>query len=297
MEYLDNRNIHYDSGGKNISHSGSWVGTQCPFCDDQSNHLGINLDSKAISCWRCSNTKGKSIRDYIHEIEKCSWPQVDNILAQFQNTDKFSTGLPTDEPIKPLYTPGEILPPEATKHFSPLHISFLQSRGFGPETTINKYNLYATSIAGDFKFRIIIPITMDNKLVSYVGRDITGRSGLPYKNCPEGKSPLSVKDCIYNIDTVKDTAVAVEGILDVWRVGDGTICIFGTMFTSKQLRMMHGIKKLFVLFDSDANDWGMHFAYQVTNVVPEIVLLQLSEGDPCELNEEGVKKLREEVFK
>ena len=53
IKYLQSRHINYTEEGKNVSEG--WIGIRCVFpgCEDMSNHLGIHLESKVISCWVC----------------------------------------------------------------------------------------------------------------------------------------------------------------------------------------------------------------------------------------------------
>ncbi|KKK72386.1 hypothetical protein LCGC14_2904360, partial [marine sediment metagenome] len=80
--YFENRNISYSTEGKNVTEG--WCNIECPFpfCDDPSNHMGINLESKLFSCWACGEKGGMD--RLIQELEGCSWPESQLILSQFQ---------------------------------------------------------------------------------------------------------------------------------------------------------------------------------------------------------------------
>ena len=52
INYLENREIDYHKAGeKNVGKG--WININCPFCDDPSWHLGINLKSKFFNCYIC----------------------------------------------------------------------------------------------------------------------------------------------------------------------------------------------------------------------------------------------------
>jgi hypothetical protein len=72
IEYLDDKNISYSTSGKNVS--SGWIGISCPFCGDSSNHLGINLESKVFSCWKCGE-KGNFIK-LAMELEGLSFKEI-----------------------------------------------------------------------------------------------------------------------------------------------------------------------------------------------------------------------------
>ena len=66
--WLEDQNISYSKEGKNISNG--WIGINCVFCQDTSNHLGITPNNR-ITCWKCG-TKG-DIVTLIKEVEQCSF--------------------------------------------------------------------------------------------------------------------------------------------------------------------------------------------------------------------------------
>jgi len=55
IELLEEHDIQFWRTGKNVSRG--WVGLQCPFCDDDSNHLGIHKKSLRCRCWKCGGHK------------------------------------------------------------------------------------------------------------------------------------------------------------------------------------------------------------------------------------------------
>ena len=296
LRYLEDRGIYYTTEGKNIS-SEEWVGVSCPFCGDRSNHLGINRNNKAIHCWRC-NPKTKTIRHYIQQTERCSWSKIDEIIEKFQDRTlaHLEVGKIREPSTKPI-----MLPKEATKHFPDTHIDFLNRRGFPAEQTINRYDLYACRFTGNFKYRLIAPVYLDNELVTFVGRDITNQSEDRYKNAPIEQSKLPAKETLYNIDSVKDTAIIVEGITDVWRMGDGCVATFGTVFTDAQVKMFEGVKRAFIMFDSEEKDSNApiqaeKLGYALSSVVPHVEVLSLEKGDPADLSVQEVAEIRYEIF-
>jgi len=68
----------------------------------------------------------------------------------------------------------------------------------------------------DYNKRIFIPFIENGKLVYFLARDFTGKSGLRYKNPPN----LDSKDFVYNIDKFEDTIVICEGVFDAISVSE-----------------------------------------------------------------------------
>jgi hypothetical protein len=289
IAYLEDRDIKYTTEGKNTTRG--WVNIQCPFpfCDDHSNHCGINLDTKLFSCWKCGE-KG-SIVKLIHALETCSWAQAHSIVKQFHS---YLSPNIIEEDWKP---PQQIkIPSGVVKEFSPLHKEYLIQRGFDPDYLIQKYHLLAGGPVGFFKFRIIIPYLLDHEPVTYSGRDITGKAKSKYRHLPNNQAILPAKKTLYNLDTVKDgKCILVEGVTDVWRIGDGCVATSGTQVTSEQILMLsdYGIKKLLIAFDNDAIDEADKLAIKCSAVIPEVKVAELPAGkDPCDLEEKEIKELK-----
>ena len=287
QEYLDNKGIPYYDSGENVSQG--WIGIECLFCNDQLNHLGINLLSKTFSCFKCGE-KG-SLLKLICEIENCGRSEALRIINLYE--DQYT---PFYIPPKKQLSDRVFLPKQISKNFTGIFENFLLNRGFIPNEIIKKYNLYTCHYTGDFKYRIIIPIYVNKELISFVGRDVTGKVQLSYKNAPIEQSKMSVKSVLYNIDSVKETVIIVEGITDVWRIGDGAVATFGTKYTSDQISMLNGIEKAYIMYDVDAPLEAEKLAYDVAGIVPNVEILTLEKGDPCDLSIKEVAKLRYEIF-
>lgn len=288
--YLDDRGINYTAQGKNVSRD--FIGTACPFCGDKSNHLGINLSTKKMTCWRCGS---HHISEYIREIEECSWNRLSKIVNQFQEQEYRSKKRPDskyeNESVK--------LPVGCSSKLSQSHIAYLEKRRFDPKKSIEKYSLMACNNVGKFKFRIIIPIFQNNRMVSYVGRDITEQAKLKYLNSTEEDSIIPVKSSLYAVNPIRDTAVIVEGIFDAWRIGKGAIATLGIQFSKEQVLQFKelGLKRVFIMYDGEpeAIKQAHKLAYALGAIVPDIQILELDEGDPDSLSDQDVFNLKRDI--
>ena len=290
-DFFDEYNIEYWTTGKNVSDG--WVNVQCPFCDDSSNHCGIRKNDLRINCWKCG---GHRFFNLITTLTGISFNEAKSL--------RLSLSRAGFDP--PLMTAGNgpgthvIYPPESTIHFPKPHKEYLRSRGFPPLKTIRKYKLRAVHTIGKYKFRIIIPIFMDRKLVSFTSRDITDQQEPKYFHLEKKKSIVDPKNAIYNYDTVTPNtdAILVEGPIDVWKMGDGAISIFGVHHTERQLILLKRkkIRKLFLLFDNDKD--GRKAAKRLSTIlaplvqVLEVVTLQKIH-DPGELSTTNVEVIKD----
>jgi hypothetical protein len=288
--WLDDRGIDYDTEGKNVS--SGWIGINCPFCgDDPSNHLGINLTTKRISCWRCGTND--SIKRLIVDTDQCSWSQANRTISRF--IDPAAGVLPWE----PRVTAGQVkFPEEATKEFAPGHIDFLESRGFDPDEVVKKYDLYATWVAERHSFSIIAPIYHHHEMMSFVARDVLGFRDPKYVNASKEESVMPAKTLLYNADRMGHTALVVEGITDVWRIGDGAVATFGTMWTVAQVAKLSGLKHVYVLFDADeqAQESARNLCNALALLVNGTTILKLDKGDPADMPEDDVRHLKREIF-
>ncbi len=286
-QYLDNRKINYKTSGKNTSPN--WVEIKCvfPACNDPSTHLGINLTSGIYNCWACGS-KGH-IEKIIKEIDGCSandaYKIANDLLLNSQKRIEIISQVDLVE-----------LPKEATKEFPKLHLDYLKKRRYNPNYVIKKYNLYACHQVGEFSYRIIIPIYMNNKLISFVAKDVTDKQKVPYKNLLEEKSIFSVKESLYEIDAIKNKVVIVEGPLDQWRIGNGSVCTFGTQFTHSQIHILaeKRLEEVIILYDFE--DKAIKQAKKLANIlslfINKVEVWELNQGDPDTMDQKDLMEVK-----
>lgn len=297
QRFLEDEFIEYHTSGKNVQKG--WIGIKCPFCLDTSNHCGINPEWETFKCWICKES-GYVVK-LVRQIRACSWEEAKTLTARYTS----------DNDVRmPLYLNGDnnspktvtctFLPTETLKHFPEPHREYLISRNFDPDKLIRKYELKATGPFGDYRMRIIIPILVKSKLVSFTARDITDNAEIRYKDCEIDKSVIPVKNCLYNIDRVRTRKVLiVEGATDVWRIGDGAVATMTTEFTERQVLLLSelGVETVFTMFDAgyEAQKRAKELLAMLPPKIRNRENIALSEGDPAELSEEDVKYLRKDI--
>lgn len=287
IEVFQDHGVRVWRSGKNVS--SGWIGLNCPFCGDDKNHLGIRLKDLRCRCWRCGKHSLVSVFSECLSVTKNEASKLIKDLDKnfdYDEPDEIDdTKRKNDFYIK--------LPPEAETHFPKEHLDYLRNRDFPPLRTIRQYRLRAVRHIGPYKFRIIIPIILNGRIISFTSRDITGLSGLRYKAANKNIYP-NPKHYIYNLDSVSHGAknvILVEGPTDVWRLGAGSISLFGVQEHGQQIIHLarKKIKTLHILFDND--DAGRRNAVKLANnirsFVREINILSLTEvADPGLLTRE-----------
>ena len=293
-EYLDSRGIAYDQEGKNVQ--SGWIAMQCLYCDDHSNHLGIDLDSKGINCWRCP-AKGTVIK-LIMTLDKCSFPQAILTVEQFSNSRVYVDRKPTHISHLTAKPQHVTLPDIANNSLNEIHRRFLIKRRFDPEYIFREYKLLSNGPVGEYKLRLIIPFYQRRRVVTFTTRDVTDKAHIPYVHCAKNKSIYHPKDTLYNLDNAEDEVIVVEGVTDVWRIGKGSVATCGDKWTAKQAKLLSKFKRVFILFDmeEEAQQNALALANDVSAFVNEVEVLEFGSSDPADLKEDDIKHLRNSIF-
>lgn len=221
-----------------------WLHIRCPCCEDTGTHLGFNTKSGYLYCWRC---KGKSPAQVVRSQLGLSWQEAFRIVETY--TERPSNRVRIDEPqVQPC---REVELPFGCSAMAESHREYLRKRKYNAEQLEAVWNLMGTGYLGDYKFRVIAPITVNGRLVSFQGRDITGQSRMKYKAAALDNEVVHHKHTVYGIDRVPhDTVVVVEGLPSVWRLGPGAVATFGTGWTPAQVGVLKKFRRRYILFDS-----------------------------------------------
>ena len=242
---FDELNISYSTGSK--SNTSGWLQFTCPFCDDNKDHLGFNISKQFFHCWRCG---------WHPLIETLSMLSGQSKWKVSQVVERYRTKRPIKTALLKAIPPSSIKLPYGTGGLKKIHIDYLTKRGF-PIQKIKEmqkaYNLHGTGPIGDYKLRILIPITYYGKLVSYQGRDITNKADKKYLACSSENEVRSHKHCLFGADLAKEnTVVITEGIMDAIKLGPGAVATFGTNVSWAQiLELSDRWENRYIAFDSD----------------------------------------------
>jgi hypothetical protein len=279
--FRDNAVPHWTEG-KNVSDG--WVNVQCVFCDDPSNHLGFSAEG-ACACWRCGT---HSTSEAIHLLTGLDWQNIQTSYQggaqSFRGTDR--TGAP----------PSSLSLPIGTREMTEAHRQYIIDRNFDPDRLARDYALQGTGIVGPYKFRIIVPIFLHGRLVSYQGRDYTGRSELRYKTCRKEEEVVCHKHTLYDLDRAGEDVVVVEGVTDAWRLGAGAVATFGVGFTQEQVMRLAYYRRVFLLYDPDAMARAERLARAISGLGPEVEVVALEGGDPAEMSQGDADNLMKELL-
>jgi DNA primase len=286
--------IDFRTSGKNIS--AGWIGTNCPFCGEQSAHCGVNLDTKRYSSWVCSQTG--TLAKLVAVLLKETYGGANKIIDGYR-------GFHYDAPVRELSE--EVIMPSNLTDLTKLGKRYLEKRGFPIDHIVNKYRLQESGMNSylevndqklDFRWRIIIPIIMDREIVTYTARDFIGERDPRYRNAPIEAGTILTSECVYNIDTLTDRALIVEGPTDVWKLGDESIATLGVKFSHKQINRIikKKLKKAVILFDTGAESAARLLANVLNPYIPDLQVFIVEDQDPGSMNINEAHKLKYDLL-
>lgn len=267
-----------------------WIQVVCPFCTGNPGyHLGFNEERENFHCWRCGS---KKTIEALSKILRISGSQVYHILAKYKGKRRRTKNTPTFE------RRGKVCYPTGTSELNARAAEYLTKRKYNAEALQKTWDLQSTGPTGPYKFRIIAPIYQDGILVSYQGRDYTGKQDPPYKACAQEDEVEDHKKCLYGLDFVEgDSIIVVEGIADVWRLGIGAVSTFGIKYTNAQVTRLMKFKKVFIFFDSDPQAIVQSRKLAMTlSAFCDVEILIIENGDPGNMSQEKADKLMRELL-
>ena len=276
-----------------------WTNVTCPFCDDKTFNGGFNNIGNYYHCWKCG---GHNFKQALSLVTNIPSSQIDDLIQQYQGRNIILNKLNKKKTsATKLILPSQTLLPNERE--------YLRKRNFNPKYLHEKYKIVGGGISGKWKYRIIIPLILNNQIVSWTGRSILPKETLKklkisrYKNLSIEESVVDPKSILYNLDNCQhETAVLTEGAFDVMRLGDDFFCSFGTELTQSQISIIsQRFKKVFILFDNEkeAQLKARKFGLQIASIGVEVEIVDaygdFNKNDGGELNKEEVDKIRKEL--
>jgi hypothetical protein len=298
--FLKDYKIRTKEHGKNWQ--SGWIQIMCPFCGDHNFHGGFKISTGSYNCWRCRDHETVEV---ISALLRISIRDSRDILFRYLVNDDIDRAIDRtghskvgrgDTKKRPAFVDW----PRFTTELKEGHKNYLIKRGFDPDEIIKLWGIKGTGIHGDYKYRIIAPIIFNSQMVSYQGRDITDKQYERYKACKSELEVIPHKQVLYGMDYASKTAIIVEGITDVWKIGPGAIGTFGTSYTIEQVVLISkSITHAILLYDSgtDAQMQQEKLAFDLSALGTKVTELHLEDGDPAELEYSDIKYLRNKYLK
>ncbi len=276
-----------------------WTNVTCPFCDDKTFNGGFNNSCDYYHCWKCG---GHNFKQALTRVVNIPFNEVDILIEQYAGRNSLLNKLNKKQAKAIQLT----LP---TNTFTPAERKYLKQRNFSPKLLHEKYKIVGGGITGAWKYRIIIPLILDGKIVSWTGRSILSKQKINelkiprYKNLSVEQSVIDPKSILYNLDNcMSKTAVLTEGAFDVMRLGNGFFCSFGTELTQAQIiEIKNRFSKVFIMFDNEvgAQIKARKFGLQIASMGVDVEIVDaygdFNKNDGGELTENEVQIIRKEL--
>lgn len=274
----------------------------CPYCDDEKQHLGVSIIKQVVHCFRCSHST--SILRFIQDVENCSVAEVFEIVGRYgqvrHHNTVFSNGkrVPRDFKIE-----GYISIPKALKTSSraaQLALRYLQHRP--PHLDMHDITFWKLGIstASDYAGRIIIPAFECNKLVYFGARKFIG-GGPKYKFPPRDAFDIGKSKIVYNIDNARKhkDIVICEGYFDVMAAGRNAVAVMGKEISDMQVTKIieTGCRTVTILLDAGTEDESCVMAKKFLGNVDDVIIATLRNGDPADAGSTVWEKATKRSFK
>jgi len=272
-----------------------WVNVPCPNCDHAgSAKLGFNVNFDYCVCFRCG---GLSLREALSRLLNVPGNALSPLLEPFQTRSAILSQLNKKQAINKerIEMPGYPL--------SMQEKNYLLDRHFNPHVLVEKYGIQGGGWIGDWKNRIIIPIYIGGRLISWTSRAIIKDREPRYKNLGNTESVIDPKKVFFNLDNCHlDKVALLEGPFDVLRFGDGGICGFGITLTKTQVfYLSERFRQIYILFDSQriaqrkAREYGMTLQGHGLEVFIVDAFGDFGRKDAAEMSPYKMKRLKEEL--
>lgn len=303
---------------RKYAHIESWGETykmNCPVCGDSRERLFIShlyggyttpKTSKTRyyfgDVYKCHN-ESCDLREHLNDLHIDRNAKVETLPSKFTRIVRFDAAeIPKNcPPIDSVDVPEHIT-------------DYLISRGFDPTELSNNYFVKyvpegTTYMDGEeekefFDERLLIPIIQGRVMVSWQARRAKDLHKDKYKYLNEPSCKKATY--LYNMDRAlfHKRIVIVEGVTDVWRLGDNAIAIFGKKPSKTQRDMMKtlwGFNGQAVLcmdpdVDTKERDDIIGLLREARAFPGGVAELRLTGGDPAEYEYSELTEMIEEAF-
>lgn len=173
------------------------------------------------------------------------------------------------------------------------HRRYLRSRGFNPEELERLWRIQAIGLGGRLRWRIFIPIYYKGEPVSWTTRSLSDE-GTRYLSAKAEEEKVSHKKILYGLDYVRDRTIVSEGPFDVWAIGPGAVCTFGTAFKVQQEAIIGSIPVRYICYDGneEAQKRAKKLCQHLAAFPGKTANIVLDAKDPAESRPKELRQLR-----
>ena len=268
-----------------IQHTGNnrEVHFNCVVCGESRHRMYVNLESGLVYCHNCgykTNIIGliqyvegisfsrasaifKDVKGNLMLPENISKDLVSNMFAEDLRKDLSKRAIPLPKEYAPLN-------PQKTNIMTRRAIKYLNSRKITNKQIVDHKMGFCMS--GEYKNRVIIPITENGELRFWVARAISPDVKMKEKSPSDADYQISKSEVIFNIDRGAKkyhAAVICEGIFDALSYNSIGVSLLGKMLYQEQLNILLDYRALltdgiYISLDNDAKEYAIDMAEQLS---------------------------------
>lgn len=284
MEFVDilqEYRIPFETEGR-YSREG-WIQFQCPYCfggtDPDKPYMGYNIAYRYVNCWRCGNHR---LADTIARLTNMPIREAIKLAGSFER-------LRTDK-LKPT---GTLKLPKGVNQMTLAHKNYLKERRYNPKELEKLWHLQGIGPGGKLSWRLFIPISLNGQTVSWTTRAI-GNHKLRYVSAGLEEESVPHKSILYGEEFVRHAIIVCEGPADVWRIGPGAVCTFGSEITPSQLERIARYPIRYLCFDNEpqAQRMARRYVDELSAFDGKSANIVLDAPDPGEASRREILKVR-----
>lgn len=264
-----------------------------PECDDDTGHLDINLKKGVYHCWKCgySGKVLKLLKDYLGWVPE---------FEEYISVEELKNPLQEAEAKVIPKMASEILPKEFNTFNG--NLTFVGQKAYkyilGRMTAedVSKYSVGYCGL-GKYKWRIIIPVTENGKVIYFVARTFMNEKPV-YKNPTKEEYGIGSEEIVFNIDGARKQgqAVVCEGVFDAIRVGGDGVALLGTNLSEiQEIKLINKISRIYIMLDADAKDKAVNISRKLLRYGKDVRLVIIPNGDPADWPKDSLRKFIEEA--
>ena len=248
--------------------------------------MGYSIEDKYTNCWRCGS---HSLINTLIEITGEPYHKIKKLLGDLE-TNYFEK----KEKIK-----GTLVLPSKIKPLHSAHKKYLHNRKFKWREIERVWKIRGIGIAPRLQWRIWIPIYYHGEIVSWTTRSISHNPNITrYINAGENEELLPHKELLYGEDFARHAIIVVEGIFDVWKIGQGAVCTFSTGYSQEQVERIVKYPIRAICFDREpeAQRRARKLVDDLSVFPGETYNIILDSADPGEATNKEIKRIRKEIL-
>lgn len=281
-DILDENQIPYKAHGEHHHTTSGHLQIDCPFCSSDSHkfRMGVRIGTTACTCWTCG------YHNLIEVLATLTGLPGARVRALLPTLGKLRR--PAERPAT-----GRLRLPTGHSALFDQHRRYLRGRGFDPDRLEKLWDLRGIGVHHRLGWRILIPIYLHGKVVSWTTRAL-GTGGAKYLSARPSEEAISHKTLLYGSDFARHAIVIVEGPVDVWRIGPGAVATFGLMYSVAQVRAAAEYPVRAVAFDNEpaAQRAAVRLCELLSAYPGRTELVELEAADPGEASDGEVAELR-----